>query len=1045
MAVAHGEAVAVMGPSGSGKSTLLNLIAGLDRPTSGSVRVGDERVDMLGETGAARFRRRWVGMIFQFFNLLDDMTVADNVLLPAQLGGQPKAQARARVDELLTTLRIGQHRDAYPARLSGGERQRVAIARALVNRPELLLADEPTGALDTATSEEIGELLLELNSSGQTLILVTHNPDLAARYARRVIELVDGRVASDGASPDRSGRTGGSGPAGRVGRTGVGQTGVGRTGARGRERDPAVRAARGGLAGRRVQAVVIGLVVLASTAASTLALGMLVDSSAPFDHAFTAQHGAQVAAQVDTARASAARLAATTRLPEVTAASGPFPETTVTAAVSTPGAAGVLQVPVTLTGRASPGGPVDDLTLTSGRWAQTTGEVVWASSGQASGLIQPGTQITLSGVPGSPRLTVVGTATSVTRTGQAWVLPAEIAALHGSGVAQMLYRFSSAGSSTAVSADVAAVRAALPPGALLGTQSYLTAEQKATVQIAPWVPFIVAFGVIALVMSVLIVVNVVSGAVVAGTRRIGVLKSIGFTPFQVVAAYVLQVAVPAVAGCAAGAVCGNLLATPLLSQNAQVYGVGALSVPLWVDVAVPLAMLGLTVVAALLPALRAGRMSAVQAIATGRAPRPSHGYLAHRLLGRVPAVPRAVTIGLAGPFARPARTFVTLAAILFGAVAVTFGVGLGTSLNRAQAELSLAQTEPVQVQLGGNGPQPAPGPGPGSGPVRRRSRPGRGVRRRRHGRPRHGRRQAAQQRAVVSALRAQPATLHYVPETDDQLSVPGLADPLSVVSFGGDASWTGYGVVTGRWYSGRGEADVNTYFLTATGTAVGEEYTLSSGGRQTTVRIVGEFFDPGSSAVMFMSSSALAAVAPGLTPQQYDVGVRPGTNVQAYANALSAALGPSFQVSVAVDNSKVFTAVLGLVAVLTVLLMVVAGLGVLNTVVLQIRERVHDLGVFKAVGMTPRQTVVMVVCSVTGVGILAGVIAIPAGVALHQYVVPVMGHGAQTNLPPSLLSVYRPWELVLLALSGLLIAVAGALAPAGWAARTRTAFALRAE
>ena len=199
MAVAHGEAVAVMGPSGSGKSTLLNLIAGMDRPTSGAVRVGDERVDMLSETGAARFRRRQVGMIFQFFNLLDDMTVADNVLLPAQLSGQPTVKARARVDELLTALRIARHRDAYPVRLSGGERQRVAIARALVNRPTLLLADEPTGALDSATGEEIGELLRDLNSSGQTLILVTHNPELAARYAHRVIQLVDGRVASDSA------------------------------------------------------------------------------------------------------------------------------------------------------------------------------------------------------------------------------------------------------------------------------------------------------------------------------------------------------------------------------------------------------------------------------------------------------------------------------------------------------------------------------------------------------------------------------------------------------------------------------------------------------------------------------------------------------------------------------------------------------------------------------------------------------------------------------------------------------------------------------
>ena len=196
--IAAGEAVAVMGPSGSGKSTLLNLIAGLDRPTSGAVTVAGQRIDKLSETGVARFRRDQVGMIFQFFNLLDDLTVMDNVLLPAQLTGMPRAKARARAAELLAALRIERHRDAYPGRLSGGERQRVAIARALVNRPALLLADEPTGALDTAAGQEIGELLLDLNASGQSLVLVTHNPDLAARYAGRTIRLVDGRIAGDG-------------------------------------------------------------------------------------------------------------------------------------------------------------------------------------------------------------------------------------------------------------------------------------------------------------------------------------------------------------------------------------------------------------------------------------------------------------------------------------------------------------------------------------------------------------------------------------------------------------------------------------------------------------------------------------------------------------------------------------------------------------------------------------------------------------------------------------------------------------------------------
>ncbi|HYB87804.1 MAG TPA: ABC transporter ATP-binding protein [Streptosporangiaceae bacterium] len=195
--VSRGEAVAVMGPSGSGKSTLLNLIAGLDKPTSGSVAVTGQRVDALSETRVARFRRQHIGMIFQFFNLLDDLTVAGNVLLPAQLAGVRRARARARGGELLERLGIARYANAYPGRLSGGERQRVAIARAMINAPTLLLADEPTGALDTANGEAIGQLLLDLNASGQTLILVTHSPELAARYARRVVHFLDGRIASD--------------------------------------------------------------------------------------------------------------------------------------------------------------------------------------------------------------------------------------------------------------------------------------------------------------------------------------------------------------------------------------------------------------------------------------------------------------------------------------------------------------------------------------------------------------------------------------------------------------------------------------------------------------------------------------------------------------------------------------------------------------------------------------------------------------------------------------------------------------------------------
>ena len=192
-----GEAVAVMGPSGSGKSTLLNLIAGLDRPTSGSVVVHGDDLGGLNERGLALFRRRRIGMIFQFFNLIDDLPALDNVALAAQLTGTSAAHARRRALELLDELGIASRKNTYPAQLSGGERQRVAVARALMNRPALLLADEPTGALDSRAGEQVMDLLLDLNQIGQTLLMVTHDERLATRCASRVVEVVDGRVANE--------------------------------------------------------------------------------------------------------------------------------------------------------------------------------------------------------------------------------------------------------------------------------------------------------------------------------------------------------------------------------------------------------------------------------------------------------------------------------------------------------------------------------------------------------------------------------------------------------------------------------------------------------------------------------------------------------------------------------------------------------------------------------------------------------------------------------------------------------------------------------
>ena len=204
LTVAGGEFVALMGPSGCGKSTLLNLVAGLDVADEGRIMVADEEVTGRSEDDLTRLRRRHIGIIFQFFNLLEGMTVLENVALPAVIAGRKRRMAETRARDLLDLLGIGDKAAAVPGVLSGGQRQRLAIARALANEPTLLLADEPTGALDSDGGDEVIELLTRLHAGGQTIILVTHDAHVAAA-AQRIVRMLDGRIASAPAAgePDR--------------------------------------------------------------------------------------------------------------------------------------------------------------------------------------------------------------------------------------------------------------------------------------------------------------------------------------------------------------------------------------------------------------------------------------------------------------------------------------------------------------------------------------------------------------------------------------------------------------------------------------------------------------------------------------------------------------------------------------------------------------------------------------------------------------------------------------------------------------------------
>jgi putative ABC transport system permease protein len=787
---------------------------------------------------------------------------------------------------------------------------------------------------------------------------------------------------------------------------------------------------RAGVGRRRVQTVVTVLTTLLAVASAVLAAGLLVASESPFDTAFGQQRGAHLSAQFDGRAVTAAQLAGTAHATGVTASAGPFPVVEVHPHGTAQHMSNVPLPQLTVVGRASAGGSVDRVELTEGHWATKPGEIVVAV-GNLGPFSRPGSTLTFPDLPGTPTLTVVGTARSVSRTADAWVTPAQARALAPAGSTpgyEMLYRFRQAATSAQVTADKAAITGAVPAHALTGAQSYLTVRQEATREIATFVPFVVAFGVLGLLLSVLIIGVVVSGAVGAATRRIGILKSLGFTPAQVVRGYVGQALIPAAVGTVLGVVVGNLLAVPVLSQAADSYGTGSLVLAPWIDVAVPAGALAVVALTALVPALRAGRLRTVEAVSVGRTPRATRGRLVRRLAGRLP-LPRPVTLGLANPATRPARAATVAASVAFGAAAVTFAVGLTLSLNGIDADLNRDQAGAVTAVAA-----PPPGAAMTQGDPA----------------------------AVAAAIADQPGTRRYFSLTRAQVAVVGLAGSVDVVAYQGDSSWASLRIISGRWFQRPDEIVVPTAFLRTTDTRVGDSVTLTDGNRSQRVRIVGEALDLHNEGRELLTDSRTLAGLPAATgdatgtknggegggaPAMFQVDLKPGTNLGGYLDKLNAALKPAGGSATAntAETSGTVLAMDSMVFTLTLLLLAVAGLAVLNTVVLDTRERVHDLGVCKALGMTPRQTVAMVLTSVGGTGLLAGLVGMPFGVLLHHWVLPMMGQAAGTGLPRDVMDVFHPALLVPLALGGLVIAVVGALLPAGWASRTRVTTALRTE
>ncbi|QMU18469.1 FtsX-like permease family protein [Streptomyces pristinaespiralis] len=766
-----------------------------------------------------------------------------------------------------------------------------------------------------------------------------------------------------------------------------------------------------------MQTLVIGLTTMMAVAASVLGGSLLVVSGAPFDDAFGKQHGAHLSVQFDADRVSPGQLSRSKGAAGVSSTAGPFRTATVTPRSDGAGPGW----PMTVVGRGDRGHDVDKVALLEGRWPTRPGEIVL--SADSSLLATMGMKVAFPDLSGGPALTVVGVARSVTRTADAWVVPAQMPALTapGSGGYQMLYRFTDAGTAAQIGAGGKAVTASLPRGAAVGEQSWLTVRKSAERDTAVYVPFLVAFGALGLVMSVLIVGNVVASAVGTGTRRIGILKAVGFTPAQVVRAYVGQALIPAAVGTALGVLAGHLLAVPVLAETGEVYGTSSLAVAPWVDLAVIAGLLGLVAATAWASAWRAGRLRTVDALAVGRNASTGRGRRAVRLAGRLP-LPQPVTLGLARPFARPGRALAMGTAVLFGAVAVTFTVGMVASLGQVmKAKAHDTADAVVPAPLPDFGPR---GPGPGT-------------------RPR------ADPVAVAAAVEAAAGTGKYYRAATVRATVSGPTATIDVVAFTGDASWGGYTMVSGRWFDEPGEAVVPTPFLAATGTRIGDTVTLNGLAEPVPVRIVGEVLDPRNDGMqVFTDASTLAAARPDLTETSHHIAVSSGTDVSGYVAALNrdlAPLGVTAQAGGLDAGGDMVVTLNALSAVLTLMLVAVAALGVLGGVLLDTRERVREIGVHKALGMTPRQTVAMVLTSVVVTGLVAGALGVPLGVALHGRVLPAMGESVGLRLPDSVLAVYSGAELLPLALGGLLIATLGALLPAGWAARARTATALRTE
>jgi putative ABC transport system permease protein len=760
---------------------------------------------------------------------------------------------------------------------------------------------------------------------------------------------------------------------------------------------------------RRVQTAVIALIIALASGTWTAALTLLATSGKPYQQAFDQQRGSHLRAIFDTRYITADQLRGTSQAIGAAAVGGPWP---IAQGIRFEQAGSKYALNVV--GRDAPGGDVQVLRLTQGRWVQAADEIVVTRSFAQFARVGIGDQIIALSRPDKPGFRIVGEAIDVDEADaasfdqSAWVLPSQVATLAPTNTAvQMAYRFGHTPNDSELAQLTDRLRAAVSPAALTELDSYVNTQRILNTTNGIVLVFLLAFSIFALLAAAAIIANLVIGIILSSYREIGIMKAIGFSPGQVVEVYVGQMIVTAFFGCLIGIPLGLIVSQPLLNRVADALGLSAPAaiVPL-VEISVLAGILLVVAISAVLPAIRAGRLSAVRAITMGMAPSGRKGGWFGRLVAKL-GLPRSISLGAGNAFVRPLRSGITSLSIVVGVATLLLAVGVAASFDEFVRDSPLSY---VQVKIDRFGAYP--------------------------------------DASVMRTLNAQSQTDTVVAFYNSRVVVPGVSDFVNGLALRGDVTRIGFSLTSGRWYQQTGEAVASPGLLAAAHLKLGDSVPVTMEGHPYTLRVVGILNERGNVANEFnLDWSTFVKAVPEAVPSNYLIRLKPGADAVAYTRTvqqtepdfLSVAL---FELPGATSAITVFDVT---IFALAILLALIAIAGVFNAVLLTIRDSAKDTAVLKALGMTPRQVMVMVSACAGVLGLIGGLIGMPAGVLFHHGALQFLSSAIGNPFPPAAFNVFNPGVVLLIGVVGLAIAIVGGLLPAGWAARSSVVEVLHTE